>query len=262
MVRWTTERYLSWLHLGFILLCRQEAETIHEHMVKMKKKEDIKVFISASDSTCGECGENLGRSAWITLVGEKGALCLACADLDHLVFLPSGDAALTRRARKYATLSAVVLKWARARKRYERQGVLVEARALEQAEQDYLADSEARERRRSREALRRERLDREYTARFAMRVCELFPGCPSGREMSIAEHACLACSGRIGRTAWARRFDEGAVRLAVVAHIRHTETPYDELLMMGHDRWEARDIVTDKVDWILEQWEALGLQGR
>ena len=31
--------------------------------------------------------------------------------------------------------------------------------------------------------------------------------------------------------------------------------PYDELLMMGHDRWEARDIVTDKVDRILAQWE-------
>jgi hypothetical protein len=244
------------LHLDFILPCRQEADTSHEHLVKMKKREELKVFISASEAACDECGENLGRGAWIALAGEKGALCLSCADLDHLVFLPSGDAALTRRARKYATLAAVVLKWARARKRYERQGLLVEARALEQAEQDCLADSEARERRRSREALRRERLDREYTARFAMRVCALFPGCPSGREMAIAEHACLACSGRIGRTAWAKRFDEEAVRLAVVAHIRHTETPYDALLMMGHDRREARDIVTDKVDLILSQWKA------
>lgn len=225
-------------------------------MVKMKKKEDLKVFISASDATCGECNENLGRGAWITLAGEKGALCLTCADLDHLVFLPSGDAALTRRARKYATLAAIVLKWTRARKRYERQGLLVEAQALEQAEKDCLADSEARERRRARAAIRRERLDREYTARFALRVCELFPECPPGREMAIAEHACLKHSGRIGRTALAKRFDEEAVRLAVVAHIRHAETPYDELLMMGHDRWEARDIVTDKVDRILAQWEA------
>lgn len=225
-------------------------------MVKMKKKEDLKVFISASESTCDECDENLGRGAWITLAGENGVLCLSCADLDHLVFLPAGDAVLTRRARKYATLAAVVLKWTRARKRYERQGLLVEAKALEQAEKDCLADSEARERRRAREAIRRERLDSEYTERFALRVGELFPGCPSGRERAIAEHACLACSGRIGRTAWARRFDEGAVRLAVLAHIRHAETPYDELLMMGHDRREARDIVTDKVDRILAQWES------
>lgn len=65
---------------------------------------------------------------------RKGALCLACGDLDHLVFLSAGDAALTRRARKYSILSAVVLKWSRARKRYERQGLLVEECALEKAE--------------------------------------------------------------------------------------------------------------------------------
>ncbi|WP_319405603.1 DUF2293 domain-containing protein [uncultured Desulfosarcina sp.] len=222
----------------------------------MKKKEELKVFISSSDSSCGECGENVGCGAWITLAEEKGALCLSCADLDHLVFLPSGDAALTRRARKYSTLAAVVLKWTRARKRYERQGLLVEVQALEQAEKDCLADFEVRERRRAREAIRREHLDRDYLNRFAMRVCELFPGCPAGRDAVIAEHACLKHSGRIGRSAWARRFDEGAVRLAVVAHIRHVETPYDELLMMGHDRGEARNIVTDKVDRILEQWAA------
>jgi hypothetical protein len=222
----------------------------------MKKKEALTVFISSSASSCDECGQDLGRGEWITLAGEKGALCLSCADMDHLVFLPSGDAALTRRARKYATMAVVVLKWARARKRYERQGLLVESQALEQAENECLADSEARKRRRAREALRRERLDREYTVRFARRVSALFPGCPSGREVAIAEHACLACSGRIGRTAWAKRLDEEAVRLAVVAHVRHAETPYDELLMMGHDRREARDIVNDRVDRILEQWRA------
>src|SRR5258706_9833338 len=87
-----------------------------------------------------ECGEELGRKAWITLAGERRALCLACADLDHLVFLPSGDAALTRRAYKHSKLAAVVLKWSRARKRYERQGILVEEAALALAEQECLAD--------------------------------------------------------------------------------------------------------------------------
>lgn len=81
---------------------------------------DLKVFVSSRDSECNECGEKLGHQAWITLVEGQGALCLACADLDHLVFLPAGDAALTRRAGKYSTLAAVVLKWSRARKRYER----------------------------------------------------------------------------------------------------------------------------------------------
>ena len=35
-----------------------------------------KVFISARDSTCDECKEDLGRGAWITPVVGKGALCL------------------------------------------------------------------------------------------------------------------------------------------------------------------------------------------
>ena len=173
----------------------------------MKQTADLKVFISTRDSTCDECGEQLGRHAWITLNQDKGALCLACADLEHLVFLPAGDAALTRRARKYSTLSAMVLKWSRARKRYERQGLLVESEALEQAEEECLADSEIRERRRQREAERRAELDRQYVAQFAGRVRELFPGCPPGHEIAIAEHAYLKYSGRVARRrpkAWMR----------------------------------------------------------
>ena len=69
-----------------------------------------------------------------------------------LVFLPSGEAALTRRAKKASGLSAVVVRWSRTRKRYERQGLLVEEAALEQAEQQCLADEDARTRRRCRPA--------------------------------------------------------------------------------------------------------------
>jgi len=219
-----------------------------------KKRDDLKVFISHRESTCDECGDQLGKGAWITLAGEKGALCLSCADMDHLVFLPAGDVALTRRSRKYSTLSAVVLKWSRARKRYERQGLLVEEEALVQAENECLSDAEAREEKRKRNAIRREELDREYVARFAERVRELYPNCPKGREKQIAEHACLKYSGRVGRSASAKRLDEEMVRLAVVAHIRHRETKYDELLFMGYDRYEARQDVEDSVWQILEKW--------
>jgi hypothetical protein len=220
------------------------------------QNDDLKVFISTRESTCGECNENLGSKAWITLAGEKGALCLACADLDHLVFLPSGDAALTRRAKKHSTLSAVVLKWSRARKRYERQGLLVEEQALEKAEEECLADAEVRERRREREALRREGVDRQYVEQFARRVRELFPACPAGREMAIAEHACLKYSGRVGRSASAKSLDEAAVRLAVIAHIRHQETDYDRLLARGYDRRDARAEVEQTVWQVLSRWEA------
>jgi len=218
--------------------------------------EELKVFISTRESICGDCGENLGSKAWITLAGEKGALCMACADLDHLIYLPSGDAALTRRAKKHSTLSAVVLRWSVTRKRFERQGLLVEEQGLEKAEEECLADSEVRERRRNRETVRRDEVDRQYLEQFAQRVRELFPACPKGREASIAEHACKKYSGRVGRSASAKKLDEAAVRTAVIAHIRHRETDYDRLLALGNDRREARAAVERGVNQVLRSWEA------
>ena len=215
---------------------------------------DLTVFIARRDVTCGECGEALGRHAWITLDRERGALCLACADLDHLVFLPAGDAALTRRAKKRSTLSAVVLEWSRARERYERQGLLVEEAALARAEQECLADAEARERRRTREAERRAEEDQEYVVHFAAAVRERYPACPQGREQVIAEHACRKYSGRVGRSASAKLLDAAVVRLAVSAHVRHTETNYDRLLSQGYERRDARAEVEDQVAGALARW--------
>lgn len=220
----------------------------------MQKSYEIKVFITSKDSKCDECRENLGRGAWITLSKDKGALCLACADLDYLVYLPSGNAALTRRAVKYSTLSAIVLKFSRARKRYERQGIMVESEALEKAEIECLADQEIRMNRQERAVLKRAEMDNKYVEQFANRVRKLFPGCPPERELTIAEHACLKYSGRIGRTNAAKNLDEDAVRLAVTAHIRHTETDYDKLLAKGLDKWEARTKVDDMVSCVLNKW--------
>jgi hypothetical protein len=215
---------------------------------------DLKVFIAGREAECSECGEKLGRHAWITLVEGKGALCLSCADLDHLIFLPSGDAALTRRTTKYSTLTAVVLEWSRARKRYERQGIMAEEAALQQAEQECLADAEARARRQERQAERRVELDQDYIGRFALRVRELFPSCPTGIEKTIAEHACQKYSGRVGRSASAKNLDENAIELAVVAHIRHAETNYDELLAEGVERHEARALVKARIGEVMERW--------
>jgi hypothetical protein len=216
---------------------------------------EIKVFITQRQaSKCDDCGEDLGPHAWITLEENKGALCLTCADLDHLEFLPTGDAALTRRARKHSTLSAVVLKFSRARKRYERQGLLVEESALQQAEAECLADIEVRTRRREREEERRADLDNAYVESFAKRIREIFPRCPAGIEQQIAEHACRKYSGRVGRTAAAKDLDEAAIRLAVLAHIRHRETNYDNLLGKGRSRHESRSAVRHQVSEIAEAW--------
>ena len=221
-----------------------------------RDQSDLTVFITSRDAACDECHEELGRGAWITLGDGGRAFCLACADLDHLVFLPAGDAALTRRSRAHSTLSAVVLRWSRARKRYERQGLLVEAHALDQAEAECLSDADARARRREREAERRTELDRDYLMGFADRVRELFPGAPKGRERDIAEHACRKYSGRVGRSAAAKVLDAEAVHLAVAAHVRHHETDYDALLASGLGRHEARDQVATGVGDVLRRWRA------
>jgi hypothetical protein len=93
--------------------------------------------------------------------------------MDHLVFLPSGDAALTRRAKANSRLSAVVVRFSRAGKRYERQGILVEEHALE---------------------------------------------------------------------------------LALAASVRHQDTRYDELLMSGLERAQARIEVRAEVAGVLDGW--------
>lgn len=65
---------------------------------------------------------------------EPGPSCLSCAGLAALEFLPSGDAALSRRAKASSKVHAVVVRFSRARKRYEQQGLLVEPEALREAE--------------------------------------------------------------------------------------------------------------------------------
>ena len=220
-----------------------------------KSTGDLKVFIVRRETKCDECGEDLGSHAWITLQRDKGAVCLTCADLDHLAFLPAGDSALTRRARKESGLSAVVLKWSRTRKHYERQGLLVEDAAVARAEQECAADASVREARRARADVRRGELDQEYVSQFAARVRELFPHCPAKRDRVIAEHACRKYSGRVGRSAAAKELDEGAVRLAVAAHVRHAETEYDRLLLSGADRFDARGHVAREASRVMADWE-------
>ena len=138
---------------------------------------ELLVFRVRRDTRCGECQTELEHGSLLYLDGER-ALCLTCADLDRLDNLPRGDAALTRRARAHSPLQAVVLEWSRSRKRYERQGVLVDPDALRQA-----------------------------------------------------------------------------VRLAVVAHVRHVHTSYDRLLGQTGDRQLAREEVRERVDTVLSDWQ-------
>lgn len=216
----------------------------------MPDNDELVVIQPLRDFTCTGC-----QGTGDLLVMEEGQpLCLVCADLDHLTFLPSGDAALTRRAKKASTLSAVVVRFSRARKRYERKGILVEPAALEQAEAQCLGDEEVRLRKRERDRVRREARDVVFVGDLAAEIRRLFPGCPPSRADSIAEHAGVRGSGRVGRSAAGRALAEDAVTLAVVASVRHEDSDYDELLMSGVPRQEARDRVRPTIDAVLDSW--------
>jgi hypothetical protein len=231
----------------------QLSERRRERLVERQSRPpDLLVIWPVREWTCSQCG----ASGDLLIMDDAGPLCLTCAELDHLVYLPSGDAALTRRAKAASGLSAVVVRFSRARKRYERQGVLVEEDALAAAEERCLADEDARARRREREAERRARGDLELQARFAGEITRLFPACPPDRAEQIARHAATRGSGRVGRSAAGRALALQAVELAVIASVRHRDTHYDELLMDGIDRTTARELVRGELDEVLGRWRA------
>jgi hypothetical protein len=217
---------------------------------RQSRPPELVVISAVNDWVCAECS----GTGELLIMEDTGPSCLACADLDHLVFLPAGDAALTRRAKKASALSAVVVRFSRARKRYERQGILVEEQAFERAEGECFADDEVRRRRRERDAGRRAGHDVEFQSRFAAGVAALFPACPPAQAQAIAAHTALRGSGRVGRSAAGRALDPDALTAAVAASVRHTDTAYDELLMRGTPRVEARALVRPQIERILDGW--------
>ena len=81
---------------------------IPEPIVERPRRSQRIIVISPHNAwTCTSCSD----TGDFLVKTKEGALCLDCADLGHLEFLPSGDAALTRRATKASRLSAVVVRW-------------------------------------------------------------------------------------------------------------------------------------------------------
>ena len=126
---------------------------------------------------CAECS----AGPLSLLVIEEGApRCLDCADLGHLVFLPRGDTALTRRSREESGLSAVVVRFnrrkgaVRAAGRPRRGGGARPGRgAVPRGRGGAAAAPGAGRRRRAAEDVR-------FTEAFAAEIRRLFPGVPGG----------------------------------------------------------------------------------
>jgi hypothetical protein len=82
--------------------------------------------------TCHRCG----GAGDLLMMEPPGPACLRCVGLDDLEYLPAGDALLTRRAKAKSTRYAVIVRFSRTRRRYERQGLLVEPQALADARRE------------------------------------------------------------------------------------------------------------------------------
>ena len=59
----------------------------------------------------------------------------------------------------------------------------------------------------------------------------------------------------MGRSAMAKELEEKAIRLAVIAHIRHAETKYDDLFLAGRTKKTARAEIEDNLEKVLKKWE-------
>ena len=222
---------------------------------KSNRIPDLLVYAhSRSESKCSECGSSLEGE--LLYLENGNALCIDCADMAHLVFLPRGNATLTRRAKKFSSLSAIVLRFNRRRRRYERQGTLVTSEAIEQAEASCEADSDQRAKQRQRSAARSARFDAKLVEEMAELILTNYPSCPTSEAKQIATHTAERGSGRVGRSAAGRALSPDAINLAVRAWIRHQHTNYDSLLMQGVERQLARQQIADAVNSKTQEWEA------
>lgn len=216
----------------------------------------MNVFISRKERVlCTECGVVIPRGGRVVAEEERGkALCLSCAGILSLAFLPSGDVAMTRRSKKNSRYCFVLQEWNQRRKRYERRGQYVEASAISKAETECLADKTIRAEKNRKAAQRRDVDELLYKQQFACEIRKCYPKMPKDREFAIVDHACEKHSGRVGRTAAAKEFSPEMVQRAVIAHIRHCETDYDDRFGKGKRKREIREDIRPLIKRVLHSW--------
>ena len=195
------------------------------------------MFSTLRDLRCSQCQADLPHGSFL-LIENREPLCLTCAELDHLVYVPRGSPAEPRRSETQHTVR-------------RRCPVQPKAQAL-RASRDPRGGGGAGESaggvpvRRGgaglpseRDALRRSGEDRALVERLADKICELFPACPPGEANAIAICRAVRGSGRVGRSSAGRSLDDAAVTLAVIAFIRHRYTrplPYNLFQDIEGDR--------------------------
>ena len=200
---------------------------------------EIVVFSVVRDSQCTECGAELWKGSLLRLEGEKASaravrilivwsFCPPVMQRLHVGRVNTQSSAPSLSAgRVRANAMSGRASWssqkrfaARKRNHWRTRNAGTATGTIGRAAQD----SGSRVRRCICDAIR-----------------EQYPSCPTTAEKVIAEHACRKYSGRIGRTAAAKELSPEPIRLAVIAHIRHCHTNYDELLAVRGSRHGTRE---------------------
>lgn len=215
------------------------------------------IFLSRKEKqVCQLCKTSILKGQKFVGETEKSnGTCFNCSPFKYYSFLPSGDAAMTRRSKKYSAKCGVLQIWNQRRRRYERKGQYIEPKAITLAKQECLADQAKRNEKNAKAAIVREIKDKAYIKKFSIAIRKRYPNCPPQREIKIAEHACKKYSGRVGRTASAKEFDAKMIDLAVEAHIRHTETNYDLQFGKGKRKKEIRSDLKFEINRIMSKWK-------
>jgi hypothetical protein len=111
-------------------LSKRKRERLAE---KASRAPELVVIQPLNDAwTCHQCG----GTGDLLMMENPGPACLRCVGLHDLEFLAAGDALLTRRVKAKSARHAVVVRFSRTRRRYERQGMLVEPQALTQVQRE------------------------------------------------------------------------------------------------------------------------------
>jgi hypothetical protein len=110
------------------------SEKKRERLVRRASRAPELLVIQPLNDTwkCHRCG----GTGNLLIMENPGPACLRCTGLDDLEFLSAGDALLTRRVKAKSARHAVVVRFSKTRRRYERQGLLVESQALREAQRE------------------------------------------------------------------------------------------------------------------------------
>jgi len=131
-------------------------------------------------------------------------------------------------------------------------GVVIYAEDVDRLQSAIAERDEARPSEERKQATRAAKQAKETLAMETL-IRDIFPGMPLEEARQCAAHASEIGSGRVGRSSRAGGEIKRAQK-AVVAHVRHQHTDYDQLLAEGTEREAGRTKVFDAVRYKVEAW--------